>query len=98
MITSSTTSSGAIRRYPNRRSLASRVCWCPCPSGPPYGTRGEKGGLRSRGWSQTPPPPRTDTEVINLIQSAGPAVAKRLAPVAAILLAAILLFVLRRRR
>jgi carbon monoxide dehydrogenase subunit G len=45
------------------------------------------------------PTPRVDnTEPINLIQSAGPAVAKRLAPIVAALAAAVLVFVLRRRR
>jgi carbon monoxide dehydrogenase subunit G len=45
------------------------------------------------------PAPRVDnTEPINLIQSAGPAVAKRLAPVAAAVGLAVLIVVVRRRR
>lgn len=38
------------------------------------------------------------SEPINLVQSAGPAVAKRLAPIAALLLAVVVLIVVRRRR
>ena len=42
-------------------------------------------------------PPRQEVEPINLIESAGPAVAKRLAPVLGVVLLVLLIVVLRRR-
>jgi carbon monoxide dehydrogenase subunit G len=51
---------------------------------------------RSQPPAATPPPPRPNVEPINLVESAGPAVAKRLAPVLAVVVAVLIL--LRRRR
>lgn len=71
----------------------------PAPAEPAAGTSAD-GGSGAGAPSEQPPPaaprPVPNVEPINLVQSAGPAVAKRLAPVVAAVVA--LLLLLRRRR